>query len=362
MDESELLKVMVVCADRSGPFYHDVGIPIKYFTEFNILNMKAWDYINMDELKQADLVWFQRQYAPDSIITLRKVKDMGVITIAHVDDNIWELPISNPAHSTYSGDTLARFNQLLREADAVTTSTPYLKSLCLKYNPNVWMLRNIQEMGIVNFKSEGRDNPDEIRVGWTGTMHHHDDILIAEHALKEISRKYPQVKLVFMGYAPPHIAELVPRNRWEYYDFVPVESFYPCFVNLDFDIGIAPLADNHFNWGKTGRKPMEYGALSIPMVLSPVQPYLKWIEADVALGPKKNRHLEWVKDLSSLIESKELRDEYGARGHKYAGDNYDVTKFIVERAQLYYDIYAFAKKIERKVIWEGDVRDAERAQ
>ncbi len=362
---SDLLKVVFVCGDFSGPYFHDIGIPVRYFQAYKLLNCILSKTLDISELTSGDIVFFQRQYAAESVHMarlLKQMKEKGIVTIAHIDDNVWELPKSNPAYSTYQGDVIARFEAVIREAHAATTSTPYLKSLVQKHNPNVYIFRNLVEPIIENFKSSGRDNPDEIRIGWTGTPHHHDDILIVEQALKEICRMYKQVKLVFMGYMPPNISGMVTRDRWEFYEFVPVDGFYACFANLDFDIGIAPLENNRFNWGKTHRKFSEYGILKIPSVMSPIGPYLGLGDLGLTLMPKKNRHIGWIQALRQGIEEKEKTKEMAEKAHQWVMDNQDINKFIFERAQTFYDIHAQVTGTERRVVWDHDVREAESIQ
>lgn len=334
------IKVGWVCGDRSGPWYHDIGVPLKYFHKYNLLECECFDVISVDMMMKKDLIFFQRQYAVESLNTikaLRRLKESGVASIAHVDDNVWELQPNNPAFSTYMGDTLKRFEEILAEADAVTTSTPYLKSLCIKHNPNTHIFRNLVETEIERFPSPGRDKPEEIRIGWTSTPHHHDDYITIELALRDVVRKYPQVKLVFMGYIPPSVIKDIPRNRYEYYAFVKTEFFYHSFANLDFDIGIAPLTDHPFNWGKTARKAQEYAILHIPMALANVRTYNEWKHEEVCLKPYRNRYMGWVEVLSRLIESKELRETLANNAYKQVIDNHSIDNYIFERAQVFSD-------------------------
>lgn len=297
----------------------------------------------MEPVKVADIIQLQRQYAPESIITLRKMKKQGKPLIAHCDDNVWEIPENNPAKSTYQGRTMERFETILREAHAVTTSTPYLKNLCLRFNPNVYIFRNLVEPIIADFKSPGRDEPDIIRLGWTGTPHHHDDIAPIEPLFLQLIQKYPNLRLVFMGYAPPTVLKQIPRKRWEYYEFVPVDGFYPALANLDFDIGIAPLADNGFNKGKTARKAQEYAILSVPMVLAPIITYRDWQTGETCLKPKENTIEEWFKSISWMIEHPKEREKLANAAHKQVMLFHDINRYISERAQVYYDVYKAVK-------------------
>jgi len=344
---ANLLKLVVIAGDRSGPFAHDFGFPFRYYQKYGLLDPLAIDHLFVDPLLAADIIHFQRQYAPESILVLRRMKKRGKTCIAHVDDNVWELPPHNPAASTYTGRTLERYQLMLKEAHAITTSTPYLRKWCLKFNPNVYIFRNLVESNIEEFKTPGRDNPNEIRIGWTGTPHHHDDILPMEPVFPELV-KDSRVKLVFMGYAPPTVLRTIHRSRWEYYDFVPVDGFYPAFANLDFDIGIAPLVENGFNKGKTGRKAQEYAILKIPMVLAPVSTYREWVHGEVCLKPSANTPEGWYKALRFLIEHKEEQERLVSNAYAYVKRHHDMDTYIKERAEVYYQIHEKVQSGEYK--------------
>ena len=344
------LKVYFVCGDKSGPFYHDIGIPTKYFQNYQLLDCMMANYINLDEMGRCDMIFFQRQYAPESILAQRALKAAGMPCIMHVDDNVWEIPKYNPAHSVYQGPLLQRFERMVAEAHAVTTSTEYLASLCKKFNPNVYCFRNLIETGILDFKDKGRDvgARDTVRIGWTGTPHHLDDIILVEQALKEVCRTHPNVRLVFFGFMPPNITSMVPAERIEFYGFVPSESYYLCLAKLDIDIGIAPLCENGFNRGKTARKAQEYGALEVAPVLTPWDTYETWTDGINCVKPKKNRHIEWVKDLNRLVEDVEFRNRIASGARDFVVSNHAIDKYIIERAQTYIEIHERVKRGDLK--------------
>lgn len=338
------MRVTVVAGDRSGPFFHDFGIPFFFFKKYNLVEPTAVDAISIEIMESAELVQFQRQYAPESLMVLRNLKTAGIPTIAHVDDNVWDIPPGNPAHHVYQGPLLDRFLYILHEADAVTTSTIYLARHCEDYNNNVYIWRNLVDPSMVQFLPSGRDNPEEIRIGWTTTPHHYDDFPVAEEAIKIILSKYPKVKLIFIGWLPEFCANL-HISRFEYYNFVDSDAFYASLANLDFDIGIAPLADNNFNKGKTARKAQEYAMLKIPMVLSQTTNYKEWTHGETCLKAQGNNTQGWIKTLSWMIEHPKDRIKMAERAHEQCMRNHNIDKFIWERAYVYYDVY---RKIKGK--------------
>jgi glycosyltransferase involved in cell wall biosynthesis len=89
------------------------------------------------------------------------------------------------------------------------------------------------------------------------------------------------------------------------------------------DIGIMPLADNEWSKGKCGFKLIQYGALGIPSVTSPVGVNTDIIQ-DGVNGYLASTDEEWVEKLSLLIKNEDLRKQLGKAGRKTVEDQYSV--------------------------------------
>lgn len=345
-----MLNVIFICADKSGPFYHDIHVPANYFHKYNLLRC-SFSHAGLTDnaLADADIVVFQRQHAPEALLTIRKLKAQGKVCVFVIDDNVWDLPRNNPAYPEYQGLILDRYNAVLSECDAAWTSTEYIRQKALAYNRHITVFRNLVEPVYRDFLKPGRDNPEEIRLGWFGTAHHYDDIAYIEPVIKKIARKYPKVKFVFMGFYPPHIFEIMDRWKFEYYDFVSTDAFYPALASLDFDIGIAPLVDNGFNKGKTARKAQEYATFGIPMVLADVSTYREWEHKVECLKPKNNKIDAWVHDLSLLIEDPEYGKALADKALQHVLREHDINLHIRERAEFFYKTYSRCKGVNLEV-------------
>lgn len=338
------LRLTFIAGDNSGPAYHDIFVPTIFFHKYNLLEVKFLQALDYSSLHNADLIVMQRQYAPESYFSLHQLLLKGKIGVFICDDNVWEVPPGNPAKATYeTPDIMYRYLSVMNDCYAVTTSTPYLRELCLQQNPRVYLFRNLVDPMIETYLSPGRDNPEEVRIGWFGTPHHHDDIVLIEDALATIGKKYPQVKWVFMGYQPPNLITKFRKGSYERYMFVQVDAFYPSLASLDFDIGIVPLVDNGFNRGKTCRKFQEHSILRIPTVASLVGEYRR-LPGDTIMRVESNKRDEWIRMLSYLIENPEARTRLGTKAHDYIIDKHDINTYIYERAAVYYKIYRDAKK------------------
>jgi glycosyltransferase involved in cell wall biosynthesis len=88
------------------------------------------------------------------------------------------------------------------------------------------------------------------------------------------------------------------------------------------DIGLMPLPDDEWARGKCGLKALQYMALAIPAVISPVGVNVEIADGGAALLASSER--EWRDAITGLIESAERRVELGLRGRSRVEASYSV--------------------------------------
>jgi len=86
-----------------------------------------------------------------------------------------------------------------------------------------------------------------------------------------------------------------------------------------------PLLDDEWSKGKGGYKILQYMAMGIPCVASPVG-VNKEIIKDGASGFLATTQDEWVEKLSSLIGDRALRLRMGREGREIAREQYSYEK------------------------------------
>jgi glycosyltransferase involved in cell wall biosynthesis len=90
-----------------------------------------------------------------------------------------------------------------------------------------------------------------------------------------------------------------------------------------FDIGIMPIPDDDWSKGKCGLKGLQYMALEIATVMSPVGVNSSII-TDSENGFLASDIDEWVEKISILIEQPELRIKLGKAARKTVENSYSV--------------------------------------
>jgi glycosyltransferase involved in cell wall biosynthesis len=137
-----------------------------------------------------------------------------------------------------------------------------------------------------------------------------------EGILQEIEQMYNNVSFTVIANQPPEI-ELKRMN------FVKWSQENEISALADFDIGIMPLTDDMWARGKCGFKALQYMAMEIPTIASPVGVNTTIID-DGADGRLAGSGKEWSKNLIELIESQELRSKLGKQGREKVIRNYSV--------------------------------------
>jgi len=288
---------------------------------------------------------------------MKRLREQGKVCVFLCDDNVWEIPQGNPARETYQqADIIHRYQTIMETAHAVTTSTSYLVDKCKNFNSHVTLFRNLIDPAVTDMVSPGRDDPDEIRIGWTGTPHHHDDAALLDEACLQILYNFPKVKFIFMGYNPPSLFTKYPPGRFEYYSFVPVDAWYPAFASLDIDIGLVPLIDHPFNLAKTCRKFQEFSQIKAATIASPIGNYKDLPKDIITLVPENLSPKSWITCITYLITHPEERKRRGDASYQYVLNNHDINTYIYERAQFYYDTYARVTGTERTIVWDETLK------
>lgn len=238
--------------------------------------------------------------------------DHDQLTVYELDDNLWELPEDNPAH-TYFSEVARQENMraCCSMADMVIVSTEPLAEVVRKYNPHVIVIPNYIDEDVLKIE---RPKNERVIIGWGGTSTHKQDFDATGDALDRIILKFPQT--TFMTIGSLQYGQNLPRGRifrkkW----IMSTRKVYQHIAQ--FDIGIAPLAENVFNESKSWIKALEYAALGIPCVAGNFGPYRDLIRHGetgfLASTPK-----EWTEYLSLLVSDEELRLKMGACARRQA--------------------------------------------
>lgn len=257
----------------------------------------------------------QRVGKPEALPIWRRMKARHAL-VYETDDDVFTIdPTNAAAYLTHSAEVIDAVEFAATAADMVTVSTEPLAAVMRRFNDNVVVLPNHIEAALLDV---ARPHRERVTVGWAGGDSHLVDFAAAADQLRRFLNRNPHVDFHNIGTSYLRVVNLPGRHTawspdmWDYYR------------SIDFDIGIAPLADTVFNRSKSAIKAMEYAALGIPVIASDVEPYRNFV-IDGVTGYLIRRDHEWAARLRELVNDEPMRTEMGAKAKEQAA-NWTIEK------------------------------------
>lgn len=271
----------------------------------------------------ADLVIFQALHSRGSAALLRAIKDKYKIPVlSDFDDDPYSLPASHPSYDVISPGSSAEAysDDQIRQSDGLIVTNTYLKKVFIEKNKKIFVIPNSLNFNVWdNLKRPKKDGL--IRIGYTGGSNHKEDLEIILDPLKYILKKHSNVRFVlYYGGEIPTEFRIKGVIQRDFRHWAPINEYPQKLASMNFDIGLTPLRDRRFNRCKSNLKYMEYSALKIPTISSPVEPY-RYSRAMFA----KNES-EWVERIESLIKNAELRGQLGEAAYKDVFSHFNISE------------------------------------
>jgi glycosyltransferase involved in cell wall biosynthesis len=237
----------------------------------------------------------------------------GIPIVFDFDDAIW-VPYKSPANGYMSYlKFFGKTGSLCRMATHVLAGNPYLGTYAEQFNSQVTLTPTTIDTD--RYRPELRaPREDGVPViGWTGS---HSTLQHLETAVPALSRlaKHHRFRFVAVGAAAPDIPGVHTESR-------PWRAETEVQDLLDIDIGIMPLPDDPWSRGKCGLKALQYMALGIPPVVSPVGVNTDIVRDNVN-GLVAGTEDEWIDHLGALLTHAELRARLGQAARRSVEERY----------------------------------------
>jgi len=227
---------------------------------------------------------------------------------------------------------------ICRLASRVMAGNNYLAEYARKFNPNVDVVPTTIDTD--RYQVQPVRNAKSLVIGWTGSYSTVQHLDLLRETLSEVA-KYESFRLRVIGPSGYKLdgveVEVIPwRSQTEVQDLAEV------------DIVIMPLPDNPWSRGKCGCKALQYMGLGIPAICSPVGMNTDLIR-DGENGFLASNKEEWVKKLTLLFRSAELRRKLGLAGRKTVEEGFSADSQVPR----VYDVFRSAIETHRKMKTEG---------
>jgi glycosyltransferase involved in cell wall biosynthesis len=168
--------------------------------------------------------------------------------------------------------------------------------------------------------------PDGPSVGWVG---HSDNLPFLEalaDPLRELACKHEGFKIVVVADRPPNLPGLeVEFRRWS------LDRALEDFGG--FQVGLMPLEDTPWTRAKCAYKALQYMALGIPPVLSPVGANALAVDRDVQ-GLWASNDREWFEGIDRLLSDTVLRERMGRSARERVEQSYSLNGVSRKLAEI----------------------------
>ncbi len=300
-------------SERLFQIYNRPGMIIeKTLSTLRSLSSRMFDLAAGDY----DAILLHKEAFPFGPPILEKVlKNKVSLLIYDMDDAFW-------AHPHQFKQIGSRFRDPERIAKMIGLSThilagnEFLADYAKKYNSSVTVFPTVLDTERYIPREE---IDDEIAtIGWVGRWSSEAYLANLFPVFQQLTLKYPNIEFKFIGATPDAFPSSFPVKAvpWR------LESEIEDIASLD--IGIMPLPDDEYSRGKCGFKLLQYMALGIPAVASPVGVNSQIIH-DGINGFLAINDREWVGKLSQLIEDKSKRFEVGMKGRQTVEEKYSLS-------------------------------------
>jgi glycosyltransferase involved in cell wall biosynthesis len=235
--------------------------------------------------------------------------------IYDMDDAYWTHPpqLKQIAHRFRDPN---RIPKTLSLADHVLAGNEFLASYARQYNARVTVFPTVLDME--RFCPQPKRKTDRVTVGWVGHWASTPYLKSRETVFSRLLANHSNVDLLLVG-ADEVATSGMPATT------VPWRLDQEIETISGFDIGIMPLPDDTYAQGKCGLKLLQYMALGIPAVASPIG-VNKTIIQDGVNGFLAQSEDEWFDRLTGLILDPKLRRTIGEAGRRTVEERFSVKR------------------------------------
>lgn len=278
-------------------------------------------------LKDFDLVYVSREALMSrSTFFERACKTSGIPMVYDFDDSIW-LPNVSEANRRWNWvKDPNKTSRIIALADLVIAGNPYLADYARRFNPRVEIVPTTIDTDEYLPRLWRPDGP--VVIGWSGSLTTIAHFKLAVPALKRLKAKYGErIAFRVVGDGNFRQEELgihgLPWSKESELDDLRA-----------MDIGIMPLEDDPWARGKCGLKGLQYMALGIPALMSPVGVNNQIIQPGMN-GFLPEDEDQWVEQLSRLVDDADLRQRIGEAGRETVVQRYSTAAWQHRYLQLF---------------------------
>lgn len=268
-----------------------------------------------------DFVFIHREVTPigPPVLEWTIVKILRKKVIYDFDDSIWSTDKLNETPLEKKLRWRNKVSFICKWSYEISCGNSYLSSYASNFNRRVIMNPTTIDTELIHnpTRYDIKKGQDKIVIGWTGSHSTLKYLYILENVLRKTMDRFNNVSLLV-------IADREPQLNLKRLIFKPWSKESEIKDLMLCDIGIMPLPDDEWSKGKCGFKALQYMAMEIPAIASPVGMNTQIIQHGQN-GFLCSTEGEWIATLERLIVNINLRKQIGEAGRKTVVDHYSVS-------------------------------------
>ena len=309
-------KISYIVSEKDDQFLYKPGKYLKKF--WFAAKSYAHRFIELFSISKYDIIFIYREARLIRSVIFERLYTLFKVKIIYdFDDAIWVHDVSDANKKLGWLKNPSKYAKIMRLSDVVFAGNDYLGNYAKRFNTNVKIVPTIIDTNFYQLNGAVNKN-DTITIGWSGsitTIKHFEHALPFLQIIKEKYKDKIGIKVIGdSGYK--NEALNITGIGWNKEKEISELG--------TFDIGIMPLPKDNWAEGKCGLKGLQYMALSIPTIMSPVGVNKNIIQHNIN-GLLAESTDDWVKSISRLIDDKELRSKLGIAARKTIENSYSIS-------------------------------------
>ncbi len=267
--------------------------------------------------RRADLTWIGRELVRGYETFERLLKRPRVLD---VDDAIWlDWPLGRYA-----------LPHIARGMDAIVAGNAFLAEWFSRYCGNITVLPTALDLSRYAPRPKPPAPTDRFTIGWTGAADSFPFLERIQEALLRFLDGHPDSEVLIVAERPWRTTA-IPAGRLR---FVRWNERIEVDVLHDMTVGIMPLPDSEWARGKCSFKMLQYMAVGLPVVVSPVGMNAEVLaKGDIGFGVTTMD--DWYQALETLYRDRSLRVAMGRAGRTVVERHFSADNIADALAALF---------------------------
>jgi glycosyltransferase involved in cell wall biosynthesis len=270
----------------------------------------------------ADVIWLSRGFVEGYETFERLLKRPRILD---VDDAVW---LRGPFGRFAMPD-------IARAMDAVIAGNGYLAEYFGRYCKKVYVVPTAIDLDRFTLRPGSKNEQgDKFVIGWTGSSSNFKYLDTIEPVLARFLREHKRAELLLTADRPWDF-KLLPADK---VSFIPWSAQEEIRVLHSMSVGIMPLADDKWARGKCAFKMLQYMAVGLPVIVSPVGTNRDVLQkADIGFAASSPD--QWYEALVSLYKDRLLRVKLGLSGRKVVEQFYSADIVARDLADIFKSLH-----------------------